>query len=102
MKRYLLILVALFGLTWVLSRLQSSIPALGYLFQVITFPSRRILLFVETNLGVWSKIFGAGWIYDQVAGLIFLFLISALQALIYYLLVKLIWPERRKQDFVSL
>jgi len=91
MKNYLLVLLPFFAFEWLIGVLRFKFKMFQIIFKVINFPSIYLYLWLESKPSTWwFDLIGTELINDEIGQLISFLIMAALQALILYLLLRLV------------
>ena len=91
MKNYLLVFMPFLAFEWLLGLLRFSYKFFNVLFKVINFPFIYLYLWLESKSSTWwFEVLGTKLINDEVCHLISFLLMVVLQALILYLLLRVV------------
>jgi len=97
MKNYLLVLMPLLAVDWLVGMLRFSFKFFETVFKIINFPLGYVYLWLETKSSSWwFELLGADLINDEVAQWILFLLMVAIQALLLYLILRLVGAIKKK------
>lgn len=91
MKRFFYLFIVFLMVFWVVGILRFHFPIFNMLFKIISFPSGLAYIALEDKPSAWwFDLLGTNLINDEIAQLLLFIIMVVIQALLYYLLTKLI------------
>ncbi len=97
MKHYLIVLLPLLAVEWFVGVLRFSIKTFQTIFKVINFPTIYGYRWLESKPSEWwFELLGTELINDEIAQLITFLLMVAIQAFLFYWILRLVGAIKKK------